>query len=155
MNPALAILFAVSSAAAPSDWQEHRSGVEFSIGQVVGHDVTEYRVRSFAPTSGRFSTVAEFSATNMGDTWIGYGLAQTFPVANGLSIGLTFVPGLYIQGEGPDLGGVLNFRSGVELIYSTDRVTISIGYDHRSHAGINGGFNPGLDTIFVSGRIDF
>ena len=57
--------------------------------------------------------------------------------------------GLYRQGNGPDLGGALQFRTALDLGLRAGRgVEYGIGADHRSNAGIKKP-NPGLNTIYV------
>ena len=48
-----------------------------------------------------------------------------------------------------DLGGPVEFRSGLELGYESDRGwRIGLGFDHRSNAGIESR-NPGLETVHL------
>ncbi len=64
---------------------------------------------------------------------------------------LVFTPstafGLYHQGNGKDLGDIVEFRSGVELDYRFDnRARLGVGFHHLSNAGL-GRINPGTEIL--------
>ena len=98
----------------------------------------------------RFNPVIDFSVTDKGGAWLGFGLYQQFDLdINGtpLFVGFTMVPGLYTQGEDVDLGFPVEFRSGVELGVRFDSGwQVSVSYDHRSNADLSH-WNPGLETL--------
>ena len=98
----------------------------------------------------RFNPVLDFSVTNKGGAWLGYGLYQQFDMdINGtpLFMGFSFAPGIYMQGGEVDLGYPIEFRSGVEMGVRFKRGwQVSLSYDHRSNADL-GSPNPGLETI--------
>ena len=53
----------------------------------------------------------------------------------------------YANGDGPNLGHDLEFRSGIELGYQArNGWRYGISYDHRSNADI-ASYNPGLETL--------
>ena len=55
--------------------------------------------------------------------------------------------GLYDKGDGVDLGGPIEFRSGIEVGYQArSGVRMGLGVDHRSNAGLYS-TNPGLETV--------
>ena len=57
--------------------------------------------------------------------------------------------GAYLEGDGQDLGHVLEFRSGFELAYRlNDRSRLGIAVHHLSNAGI-GNDNPGTETAIL------
>ena len=57
--------------------------------------------------------------------------------------------GAYLEGDGQDLGHVLEFRSGFELAYLlNDRSRLGIAVHHLSTAGI-GDENPGTETALI------
>jgi lipid A 3-O-deacylase len=64
------------------------------------------------------------------------------------------MPGLYEPGGGgPDLGGTLQFRSGLEIGLATAAgLRLGLALDHRSNAGIYRD-NPGLETLQI--RVSF
>lgn len=58
-----------------------------------------------------------------------------------------FAVGLYSDGDGKDLGSVIEFRSGVELAYRFDnRTRLGVAFHHISNASIED-INPGTKTL--------
>ena len=55
--------------------------------------------------------------------------------------------GLYFDGDGKDLGSVIEFRSGIELAYRLDsRTRLGVAFHHISNASISDN-NPGTETL--------
>ena len=98
----------------------------------------------------RFNTILDFSLTDKGGAWLGYGLYQQFDMninSTPLFIGFTMAPGLYVQGGEVDLGYPLEFRSGVEMgVRFAKGWQVSLSYDHRSNADLSR-VNPGVETV--------
>ena len=58
-----------------------------------------------------------------------------------------FAAGLYSDGDGKDLGSVIEFRSGIELAYRFDnRTRLGVAFHHISNASIDD-VNPGTETL--------
>lgn len=98
----------------------------------------------------RFNPVVDFSITDKGGAWLGFGLYQQFDLDIGglpAFAGFSFAPGVYMQGGDVDLGYPIEFRSGVELgVRFAENWQVSLSYDHRSNGDISS-LNPGLETI--------
>ncbi len=61
-----------------------------------------------------------------------------------------FAAGLYHKGDGKNLGGAIEFRSGIELAYQLPNAQrIGIAFNHISNASIYG-HNPGSETALVT-----
>jgi hypothetical protein len=99
---------------------------------------------------GPFQNSIGVSVTDTGDAWLGFGQLWTKDFADGRAyVQLHAMPGIYIQGDGPDLGFPIEFRSGVEVGYNfRSGVRLGVSYDHRSNADIRA-VNPGLETLQV------
>ena len=97
---------------------------------------------------GPFQNVWGLSASTDGEFWIGAGHAYTVNLFNERSfIKFNAMLGLYESGGGVDLGGPIEFRSGIEIGYQAPNGTrIGLNFDHRSNAGIYSR-NPGLETV--------
>jgi len=97
-----------------------------------------------------FNPIIDFSVTDKGGAWLGFGLYQQYDIDIGglpLFMGFTFAPGIYAQGEDVDLGFPLEFRSGVEMgVQFRHGWQVSLSYDHRSNADVVA-LNPGLETL--------
>lgn len=61
-----------------------------------------------------------------------------------------FMVGAYREGDGKDLGGAIEFRSGLELAYQfKDRTRLGVAFNHISNGGIYDK-NPGAETAMVT-----
>jgi hypothetical protein len=98
--------------------------------------------------NGPFQTIAGMSYSSFGDLWAGIGHSYTINVENtGLYAELHAMTGLYERGSGPDLGGPIEFRSGVEFGYEwSSGWRAGLSFDHRSNADLFAS-NPGIETI--------
>ena len=62
----------------------------------------------------------------------------------------SFAPGLYHEGNGKDLGHVLEFKSEVQLSYeSSDNTSFGVSYNHVSNASL-GDKNPGANSYMFN-----
>ena len=62
----------------------------------------------------------------------------------------SFAPGLYHEGDGKDLGHVLEFKSEVQLSYAaTDKTSFGVSYNHVSNASL-GDKNPGANSYMFN-----
>ncbi len=100
-------------------------------------------------TRGPFQPTVAASLTDGGAAWVGAGLKW---VSRDLLPGPVFIesslmPGFHLNGDGPDLGGNLQFRSslGVGVDFGGDR-TLTVAYDHRSNADTDV-TNPGMEVL--------
>ena len=96
---------------------------------------------------GPFGRAAGLSVGEHGEVWMGFG--QTYEVSLGdrFYTELHAMPGLYFDNGGFDLGGPIEFRSGIEVGYENrEGWRFGLSYDHRSNAGIYKN-NPGVETV--------
>lgn len=97
---------------------------------------------------GPFQPSVGLSVTNSGDAWVGLGAVYNVPTGvDGFYTQLSLLPGLYAQGNGPDLGHVLEIRSGIEFGYQANNgLRVGLSFDHRSNGELSS-TNPGLETL--------
>jgi hypothetical protein len=113
----------------------------------IGHEA--YGGYDLGRTYGPFQPTAGVSVTDEGAAWAGIGAKWTSArhIPGPLFLEASFMPGFYVQGDGPDLGGALHFRSAIGLGYAFDNgATLTLLYDHRSN-GDTQVLNPGLETL--------
>jgi lipid A 3-O-deacylase len=68
----------------------------------------------------------------------------------GLKFTPSFAPGLYHEGDGKDLGHVLEFKSEVQLSYAaSDKSSFGVSYNHVSNASL-GDKNPGANSYMFN-----
>lgn len=94
---------------------------------------------------GPFQPTIAASAAANGATWVGLGATYEKMFGN-VVFNTSLLPGYYANGNGPDLGFPIEFRSTVALGYSFGNgMRLSVSYDHRSNSEL-GKINPGLET---------
>jgi hypothetical protein len=77
------------------------------------------------------------------------GISIDIFLGNRLVVRPSFAPGLYAEGDGKDLGHVIEFRSGIELAWRfDDRSRIGLELSHRSNASLDKS-NPGEESLMV------
>lgn len=111
---------------------------------------SEFYVRyDFGTRFGPFQPVAGLSISDQNAVWLGAGAAWTKNWDSGIYAQLHLMGGVYQEGDGPDIGHPIEFRSGAEFGYEFDNGwRLGASVDHRSNAGI-GDTNPGLETIQI------
>lgn len=104
--------------------------------------------RSYGP----FQPAIGLSVTDTNDIWLGFGATHTTRFWQSRSgaggyAQLSFLPGVHVQGNGPDLGHPVEFRSGAEIGWQArNGVRVGLSYDHRSNGDISS-LNPGMETF--------
>ncbi len=88
---------------------------------------------------------------NTDDAVYGYaGLHWDFVVAPQFYVSPNFAVGAYKQGDSKDLGGALEFRSGIELAYEFPNLhRMGVAFNHRSNASLYDR-NPGVETLMMT-----
>ena len=117
----------------------------------------------FAPRELRFlpdfvppvSPVVGGMVTSRGSLYLYGGLGLELPLSQGFVFSPSFGVGAYHRADtGKDLGGALQFRSSLELIYLTRRHgAVGLGLYHLSNAGIDE-LNPGSESLLFTYRVD-
>ena len=129
-----------------------QSRADLSFGNVIFQNNTVgkevYARYELGKAYGPFQPMIGVSASDQGTAWVGIGAAFTSTFAGGrIYTQLHLMPGVYARGNGPDLGHVVEFRSGFEAGYQArNGLRVGLSFDHRSNAGISS-TNPGLETI--------
>ena len=98
--------------------------------------------------NGPFGHAVGFSVSERGEAWVGFGQTYTFPIGQrGVYGELHAMPGVYWRNGGFDLGGPIEFRSGIEIGYENrGGWRYALSYDHRSNAELFR-LNPGVETV--------
>ena len=114
----------------------------------IGYEISLAETKSFS--YGPLQPVILASITDRGGFWAGYGFYNEIETTMPISVGFSFLPGIYEAGAEVDLGGWLMFRSAVHLNYDISELwRLSLIYDHRS-SGDLWEFNPGMETVQLS-----
>ena len=105
---------------------------------------------------GPFQATYGVSVTDDGSVWFGAGPSYSLPFkSDAIFVQLHTMAGLYLAGDGADLGGPIEFRSGVEVGFvAQSGMRFGLTYDHRSNADLYAD-NPGLETIQLRVSVPF
>jgi len=130
-----------------------------SFGVLDKHEVYEtgWEVR-FAPH--RFRWIPRFlqktsptlgaMANSQGDLYAYGGFRYDRPLSRNWSLSPQWSAGLYYQDGGRNLGGVIEFRSGIELSRRLgERSRLGVSFFHISNAAIYN-FNPGSESLVLT-----
>jgi hypothetical protein len=94
--------------------------------------------------------VAGVMATSQSLAYGYAGLRFDFPLDDRWVLTPGFAAGLFRQGDGPNLGGLVEFRSSLELARRLGAGSrLGIGFFHLSNAGIYKG-NPGSESLVLT-----
>ena len=98
---------------------------------------------------GNVSPITGGFITENSAAYVYTGIEWNFDMG-GLIFTPSFAPGLYHEGNGKDLGHILEFKSEVQLSYATsDRTSIGFSYNHVSNASL-GDKNPGANSYMFN-----
>jgi hypothetical protein len=122
-----------------------------SSGAVIFQEEVEgaelYLRRDFGVRLGPFQPSLGASIGTGGAAWVGAGVLYRLQSPQGLFVEGHIMPGVYIAGDGRELGGTLQFRSGIEVGFAAPSgLRYGLSFDHRSNADTNSA-NPGLETL--------
>ena len=96
-----------------------------------------------------FQPMVGVSATTDAAGYIYAGLSVDIFFGNRFVLRPSFAPGLFYEGNGKDLGSVIEFRSALEAAYRfDDRSRLGIEISHRSNAGLDDR-NPGEESLML------
>ena len=99
---------------------------------------------------GNVSPITGGFVTDKSAAYIYTGIEWNVDIGNKVLFTPSFAPGLYHQGDGKDLGHVLEFKSEVQLSYAaSDKSSFGVSYNHVSNASI-GDKNPGANSYMFN-----
>jgi len=99
---------------------------------------------------GNVSPITGGFITENSAAYIYTGIEWNVDMGNKLLFTPSFTPGLYHEGDGKDLGHVLEFKSEVQLSYSaSDDMSFGVSYNHVSNASL-GDKNPGANSYMFN-----
>lgn len=108
----------------------------------------EYR---FSPVEYGIRPTLGINATGDGSVYGYGGFNWDIPlIDNQLYVVPNFVAGAYAQGDGKDLGGAIEFRSGIEVDYQLPNGNrVGVALNHISNASIYDK-NPGAEVVLIN-----
>jgi lipid A 3-O-deacylase len=96
-----------------------------------------------SPITGGFITQNSAAYIYTGVEW-NYSMGEKFKFTP------SFAPGLYFEGDGKDLGHVLEFKTEIQASYSfSENTSLGMSYNHISNASL-GNKNPGANSYMIN-----
>lgn len=97
-----------------------------------------------------FTPFVGFSATTDAATYGYFGLGIDLFFGRRWVVTPNGAFGAYGSGNGPDLGHIVEFRTGVEIAYRFDnRARLGVSFHHLSNADLNAKKNGGTETLAI------
>jgi len=98
---------------------------------------------------GRLSPITGAFITENSAAYIYTGVEWNFDLG-GIKFTPSFAPGLYSEGDGKDLGHVIEFKSELQASFNVSNdMSLGMSYNHISNASI-GDKNPGANSYMVN-----
>ncbi len=150
---ALAALLIPATIAAPALASDYLTGSVGWFDLVDGDDESaqfgaEYR---FSPIQYGFRPTLGITVTDDGGVYGYGGFNWDVPlIDNQLYLIPNFMVGAYGEGDSKDLGGTIEFRSGIEVAYQLPNThRVGVAFNHISNASIYDK-NPGAETLLIN-----
>jgi len=99
---------------------------------------------------GNISPITGGFITENSAAYIYSGVEWNYSIGNKIIFTPSFAPGLYSEGDGKDLGHVLEFKTEVQASYViSDSASFAASYNHISNASL-GDKNPGANSYMFN-----
>jgi lipid A 3-O-deacylase len=161
LTAGLALLLPVSGSGAAEAVDRYKAGplIGFSAGMfdiVQGDDEAfEGRLEYRHNNDWWFKPLLNVTGTTDGTAFISAGFYSELFLTDEFYLSPSFTPGVFLRGQGKNLGHPIEFRSQIEIgwrFYTGMRASISL--NHLSNAG-SGRRNPGSESVVFSLLIPF
>ncbi len=99
---------------------------------------------------GNVSPITGGFVTENSAAYVYTGIEWNVDMSEKIKFTPSFAPGLYHEGNGKDLGHVLEFKSEVQFSYiSSEKTSFGVSYNHVSNASL-GDKNPGANSYMFN-----
>ena len=99
---------------------------------------------------GKVSPITGGFITENSAAYVYTGVEWNYDMGNKMTFTPSFAPGLYSQGDGKDLGHVLEFKTEIQASYAiSEYSSLGMSYNHISNASL-GDKNPGANSYMVN-----
>ena len=99
---------------------------------------------------GNVSPITGGFITENSAAYIYTGVEWNYAMGNKMTFTPSFAPGLYSEGDGKDLGHILEFKTEVQASYAfSDTSSFAASYNHISNASL-GDKNPGANSYMFN-----
>ena len=98
---------------------------------------------------GNISPITGGFITENSAVYVYSGIEWNFDLGS-INFSPSFAPGLYSEGDGKDLGHVLEFKSEIQASFNiSEKTSIGLSYNHISNASL-GDKNPGANSYMFN-----
>ncbi len=134
--------------------QEQETGelvVAYGLFDLRKHTIPDIRMEyRFGRKMGAVRPIAGAMLTTQRSNYVYLGVNYDLALTQILTISLNVAAGAYHRGAGKELGGLLEFRSGIDVwIQWNPRIWMGWSFHHLSNASIYS-YNPGVETLMYS-----
>ena len=99
---------------------------------------------------GNISPITGGFITENSAAYVYTGVEWNYDMGNKMTFTPSFAPGLYSEGDGKDLGHVLEFKTEIQASYQfSDTASFGASYNHISNASL-GDKNPGANSYMFN-----
>ena len=99
---------------------------------------------------GNISPITGGFITENSAAYVYTGVEWNYSMGNKMTFTPSFAPGLYHEGNGKDLGHILEFKTEVQIAYLvSDNASFGMSYNHVSNASL-GDKNPGANSYMFN-----
>ncbi|GGK72484.1 acyloxyacyl hydrolase [Amphritea balenae] len=127
--------------------------VSAGIFEVTKEEVTQYGIEYRGAPRDSFYNIRPAVGIEVNDDggyWVYGGIRYDFNLNNDWDLTPHAAVSWYEAGDSNDLGGELQFRSGLDLSFRLNELSrIGLGVTHLSNAGANEK-NPGANSVFIT-----
>ncbi len=153
-TPILPLVFVLAALSPPAVADQHPRSFAISAGVFNTNRPTDFEagIEYRGPTfRWGLQAAAGFMVTSETTGYVYGGLRRDFDFGtHRWGVALSLGAGLYHQGDGRELGGPFNFRTGIELYRRFDTPSrLGLVFYHLSNAGLYE-YNPGSNSLVLS-----
>ena len=99
---------------------------------------------------GKVSPITGAFITENSAAYVYTGVEWNYDMGGKMTFTPSFAPGLYNQGDGKDLGNVLEFKTEIQASYAmSESSSMGVSYNHISNASL-GDKNPGANSYMFN-----
>lgn len=146
---ALALLPASPAAAAGGSWAVSLGQFDVARDEKPFEGGLQFRFPAFSFGSLELTPAVGAAANEDESFWIYGALRYDFELSERWVVTPTVGVSFYEEGDGKDLGGPAEFRTGLEIAYRLRRGRLGVLFYHLSNAGLYD-HNPGANSLTLS-----
>ena len=143
-------LLPAASAATAGDWAVHAGRFDIARDEKPVEGGLQYRFAGFSLGPFELTPAVGLAATENENVWVYGALRYDFELSARWVLTPTLGVSLYDEGDGKDLGGPIEFLTGLEVAYRfASGSRLGVWFYHLSNAGLYDD-NPGANSLVLT-----